>query len=118
MSRPQRPAEGCRLEPLGEGRYSVAGELGLASAAAMLAAGRAAFAGQPRVDVDMSQVARADSAGLAVLIEWTRLARLAGMQITFHALPARLSALARIGGVDQLLPVEGSDPAMSPHAGT
>jgi len=105
MARPLPLADGCRLEPLGEGRYAVAGELGLASAAAMLAAGRAAFAGQPRVDVDLSRVGRADSAGLAVLIEWTRLARLAGTQITFHALPARLSALARIGGVDQLLPV-------------
>jgi phospholipid transport system transporter-binding protein len=107
MSRPQLPADGCRLESLGEGRYSVAGELGLASAAAMLAAGRDAFTGQPRVDVDLSRVERADSAGLAVLIEWARLARLAGMQITFHALPARLSALARIGGVDQLLPIGG-----------
>lgn len=118
MSRPPTPADRCRLEPLGEGRYAVAGELGLTSAAAMLAAGSAAFAGQPRVDVDLSRVGRADSAGLAVLIEWTRLARLAGAQINFRALPARLSALARIGGVDQLLPVEGSDPAMSPHPGT
>jgi len=105
MSRPLLPADGCRLEPLGEGRYAVTGELDLASAAAVLAAGSAAFAGQPRVDVDLSRVGRADSAGLAVLIEWTRAARLAGTQITFHALPARMAALARIGGVDQLLTV-------------
>lgn len=105
MSRLPLRADGCRLEPVAAGRYAVAGELDLASAAAMLAAGRAAFAGQPRVDVDLSRVGRADSAGLAVLIEWTRLARRAGTLITFHALPDRLSALARIGGVDQLLPV-------------
>lgn len=105
MSRPPSRADGCRLEPSGEGRYALSGELDLASAAALLAAGSAAFAGQAEVDVDLSRVGRADSAGLAVLIEWTRLARNAGTRITFHALPARLSAMARIGGVDELLPV-------------
>jgi phospholipid transport system transporter-binding protein len=107
MAQAPRAAGDCRLEKLGDGRYALAGELDLRSAAAVLASGLSAFAGEGRVDVDLSRVERTDSAGLAVLIEWTRAARRAGTEIAFRALPARLSALARIGGVDQILPVAG-----------
>jgi len=98
-------ADGWQLEPRGEGRYVLAGNLGLGSAAAVLASGRAAFSGQPRVEVDLSRVERADSAGLAVLIEWTRQARRDGTEISFRALPDKLLGLARIGGVERILPL-------------
>lgn len=97
--------QACRLEAREAGRWAVCGDLGLETAAGMLARGAAAFAGQPRVEVDLSGVTDADSAGLAVLIEWARGARQSGRSITFHALPARLAELARIGGVAELLPI-------------
>jgi phospholipid transport system transporter-binding protein len=97
---------GCRLETRGEGRYALVGDFGLESAAAVLQRGVTAFRGQPRAEVDLSGVSDADSAGLAVLIEWTRAAREEGRDIVFHGMPRRLAEIARIGGVDQLLPLD------------
>jgi phospholipid transport system transporter-binding protein len=99
----QRPA--CRLEQQDPGHWRVSGELDLETAAGMLSAGTAAFAGVPRAEVDLSGVTDADSAGLAVLIEWVRGACASGRSISFRGLPPRLAELARIGGVADLLPV-------------
>ena len=95
------------LAPAGEGRYRVAGVMRLDTAADLLALGVAAFAAQAAVAVDLSEVSDADSAGLAVLIEWTRQARLQGRRIEFSGMPPRLAGMARIGGVQELLPLRG-----------
>ncbi len=92
-----RAAEPCH--------WTVSGDLDLETAAAILSAGAAAFAGAPRAEVDLSGVTDADSAGLAVLIEWVREACASGRSIAFRGLPPRLAELARIGGVADLLPV-------------
>jgi phospholipid transport system transporter-binding protein len=97
----------CSLESVEPGRYALAGDLGIESAPAILARGESEFRGQARVEVDLSGVTDADSAGLAVLIEWTRGARLAGRDLVFHSVPARLAAIAHIGGVRELLPIAG-----------
>ncbi len=95
------------LAPAGEGRYRVSGVMRLDTAADLLSLGVAAFAGQAEVAVDLSEVSDADSAGLAVLIEWTRQARLQGRAIAFSGMPPRLAGMARIGGVTELLPMAG-----------
>jgi phospholipid transport system transporter-binding protein len=99
------PSPDCRLEPREPGHWALSGDLGLETAAGVLARGEAAFAGVQRADVDLSGVTDADSAGLAVLIEWARGARLSGRSITYRSLPPRLAELARIGGVAELLPI-------------
>jgi len=71
----------------------------------MLASGESAFAGVPAAAVDLSGITDADSAGLAVLIEWVRTARQSGRRIEFSGLPPRLAELARIGGVAEILPI-------------
>lgn len=95
----------CRLEQREPGHWAVSGDLGLGTAAAMLASGQSAFAGVQDVAVDLSGITDADSAGLAVLIEWVRAARQSGRSIEFSGLPPRLAGLARIGGVADLLPI-------------
>ena len=61
------------------------------------------FAGESDIEVDLSGVTHADSAGLSLLIEWLRLAKLQGKQLHYVALPVQLSALASISEVDGLL---------------
>lgn len=95
----------CRLEQREPGHWAVSGDFGLETAAAVLASGQSAFSGVPRAAVDLSGITDADSAGLAVLIEWVRAARQSGRRIEFMGLPPRLAELARIGGVADLLPV-------------
>ena len=95
----------CRLEQREPGHWTVSGDLGLETAAALLASGQSVFSAVPAATVDLSGVTDADSAGLAVLIEWVRAARQSGRSIEFSGLPPRLAELARIGGVAELLPI-------------
>ena len=66
------------LAAAGPGRFELSGDVGFADAARLLASGDAAFAGLERVEVDLARVARVDSAGLALLLEWSLAARAAG----------------------------------------
>ncbi len=53
--------------------------------------------------VDLSEVAAADSAGLALLIDWLACARSAGKQLSYVRVPAALMALAQLSDVAPLL---------------
>ncbi len=93
----------ARLEARGDGRYSVHGGLVLETVVALLEAGAREFAREPATEIDLAAVSDADSAGLALLLEWLRQAQSAGRRLTYRAVPARLDAIARIGGVRELL---------------
>lgn len=94
---------GARLESRGGGHYAVHGGLVLETVVGLLAASEREFAREPAVEVDLAAVTDADSAGLALLLEWLRQSRGAGRQIAYRGIPERLSAMARIGGVHELL---------------
>jgi phospholipid transport system transporter-binding protein len=55
------------------------------------------------LDVDLGGVGESDSAGLALLIEWLRLARQGEKTIRFANVPAQIEALARISEVEDLI---------------
>jgi len=57
--------------------------------------------------VDLQQVSRVDSAGLALLIHLLRLAKQQGKSIRFLNAPKQLLAVAKFNGVDTLLAIEG-----------
>jgi len=96
------------LEAQGEGRFALAGDLVFENAARALEAGDAAFAGQPRVEIDLAGVGRVDSAGLALLLEWAVAARAAGGSVRYRNLPAGAVALAGISDVSELLDATAS----------
>lgn len=98
------PAPRLRVDTTAGGRLVLTGPLRLETAARALAEGSAALAGRASAELDLSGITDADSAGLAVLIEWMRLARAEGRTVSFHGAPERLRSLARIGGVEPLLP--------------
>lgn len=56
--------------------------------------------------VDLSDVERADSAGLAWLINAIRDAKLNGVSMTLRKMPEKLKKLAKISDADSFLPVE------------
>lgn len=91
------------LAAAGPGRFELAGDVGFADAARLLAAGDAAFAGHERVDVDLGRVARVDSAGLALLLEWSLAARDAGRVLRYLNIPPAVASLAGISDVAELL---------------
>lgn len=59
-----------------------------------------------RLVIDLSQVSEVDSASVSLLMEWQRQAKIHMREITFQHLPANLTALAEVYGVEALIPVE------------
>jgi phospholipid transport system transporter-binding protein len=55
-----------------------------------------------KVTIDMRGVTLADSAGLALLIEWLQLARFAQREIVFTNMPDQMRDLIRVNGLTQV----------------
>lgn len=55
------------------------------------------------LELDCSGVSAADSAGLAVLVDWLAWARHAGRTLHLRGVPAKLIDIARISELDTLL---------------
>lgn len=85
--------------------FAPAGELTMVSAPAVLEDGRRlARAGD--LVVDFADVTVADSAALALLLDWMRCARAAGNRLVVRNLPAAMASLAGLYDIDALLPLE------------
>jgi len=91
------------LEALGNGRFRVSGVLDAGTTPALLSESRERFAAEKTIDVDFAPVTESDSAGLALLIEWMRIARRQGQKLRFSNVPPQVAALARISEVEDLL---------------
>ena len=107
MARPHPVADGAStpgvLAAAGPGRFELSGNVGFADAARLLAEGDAAYAGLERAEVDLAGVAQVDSAGLALLLEWSLAARTAGRALRYRNIPPALASLAGISDVAELL---------------
>src|SRR5262245_50864698 len=84
------------------GRVVVAGELTFATAREARQLGLLVLQGSSadRIVVDCGGVTRADSAGLAVLLDWLAWGRRRSHPLTLENLPDALLAIARISEVD------------------
>ncbi len=87
------------------GRISVGSPLTFATARRVYEAGVASFIsdGSAVLIVDCAGVSQADSAGLAVLLEWRRWTHLQGKHLQFANLPPQIKSLARLSEVSELL---------------
>jgi len=86
------------------GRIVVSGPVTLANAARVLDEGRQHLAEGART-VDLGEVTELDSTLLALALAWLRDARAAKREIAFANLPEALQTLARLYGVEDLLPL-------------
>jgi phospholipid transport system transporter-binding protein len=87
------------------GRVTVSGELTFGTAREARQVGLLVLDGSraERIVVDCSAVTRADSAGLAVLLDWLAWGLRRSRAVSLENLPAPLVAIARISEVDGLL---------------
>ena len=60
-------------------------------------------AGAGAVVVDLGQVTRADSAGLALLVEWAHRAQAVNRRIEFRNLPEQMRHLIEVSGLTRVL---------------
>lgn len=93
----------ARFVDNGNGNWSLEGELGVASVAALLARTAPALKGSGDIEVDLGGVTRADSAGLALLVELMRASSRKGRRIAFNRVPAQLLSIARVCGIETIL---------------
>ena len=91
------------------GHVTVTGELTFATAREARQAGVLVLEGSRavRIVVDCAAGTRADSAGLAVLLDWLAWGRRKSRAVSLINLPASLVAIAKISEVDELLTAAG-----------
>ncbi|ALP54578.1 hypothetical protein Tel_16255 [Candidatus Tenderia electrophaga] len=95
-----------QLKRQAPGAFSLGGELSFATVPDLVGAGARLFDDAAEVEVDLAEVGRSDSAGLALLVSWMRLARRHDKRLSFHQVPEQLVGLAKVSGVAQLLALE------------
>ena len=95
--------ETIEVKSLGEGRFELHGPLTFATANSALDQSRESFAAYDRLMVDLAGVEQADSAGLALLLEWVNWARHYVREIHFEHIPQQILAIAEISEVTELL---------------
>jgi phospholipid transport system transporter-binding protein len=88
-----------------QGRVTVSGELTFATARDARHVGILVLesSSAQSIVIDCSGVTRADSAGLAVLLDWLAWGRRKSRALSLQNLPASLVAIARISELDGLL---------------
>lgn len=91
------------IEDLGDGRFAVSGDMNFETAEKILKATESAFEDHTQLEIDLSEVADTDSAGLALLLEWVTWANHSVREISFANIPKRLLAIARTTEVEPLL---------------
>jgi phospholipid transport system transporter-binding protein len=82
---------------------SIQGALTFDTVPDWFARGSGWFSGDNELIIDLSGVTRADSAGLALLIEWLRLSRSAKRPLRFTNIPDQVLTLTRINGLQDAL---------------
>jgi phospholipid transport system transporter-binding protein len=98
-----RIAQAFEIKPE-EGRFLLAGELSFATAPQALQRTTHLFKRATGDQVfDLARVERADSAGVALLLEWQRRADQNGVKLCYVNLPEQLQAIMRVAGVDKML---------------
>lgn len=87
----------------GDGHFSLVGEMSFETAERILQASEEPFESHTQLEVDLSGVTLADSAGLALLLEWVTWANHTVREIRFLEMPERILAIAKTTEVDSLL---------------
>lgn len=94
-----------QLKELDTGEIEVSGTLGFTDVTALLKSSLGFFDGQAALVFDLEQVEKTDSAGLALLLEWMVLAQQSGQSIAFKEIPKQMLEIARVSGLEEILPV-------------
>jgi phospholipid transport system transporter-binding protein len=91
------------ISQVADGRFELTGAMSFETADRILRASERLFRGHARLCIDFAGVDDADSAGLALLIEWKARARRDGGEIHYSGLPQSILAIAKTAEVDHLL---------------
>ena len=91
------------LKDRGDGRFLLSGEMTFQTCGRILRDSESPFEQHTRIEVDLAEVTRTDSAGLALLLEWITWANHTVREIRFQNVPKRIDAIAKVTEVEELL---------------
>jgi len=94
-----------RLKRLDAGRVEVLGALGFAEVAEVLKNSKEFFNGKEGLIFNLKGVDKADSSGLSLVVEWMAMAKGSGQTIAFQDIPEQMLEIARLSGLDAVLPI-------------
>lgn len=100
---PEAVASGVEFRDMGGGRFEILGELSFQTAATALEKSKAVFSKHSIIEIDLAGVTRADSAGLALMLEWVNRARNNAHDLRFTNIPAQIISIAQISEVEDML---------------
>lgn len=98
--------EQCKLEWTGETSARISGALTFDSVPALFREVAQRAQGAPQA-LDLRNVCAADSAGLALLLEWQSALRKLGRELSVSGAPEGLLQLARLAEADRILALSG-----------
>ena len=94
------------LEKISDHEYALSGELTMKNVPQVALETAPMIAGMSgEVSIDLSRISRADSAGLALLIDWLRIARREKVTLRFERLPDQLMQIAQVCELHSILPI-------------
>jgi len=89
-------------------RFHIEGEMTFATARQLLSESEPFFRKPQDLEIDLARVGAADSAGLALLLEWKARASAAGVNLAVTGLPEAMQAIAHLCRIEPLLLDEAS----------
>ena len=92
------------LEILGHGRFSLYGHADVTNVGRLLADGREQFIGLDEITVDLELADCCNTAGLALLMEWSTWCQSCGIKLTYEKPHEDLLEIVRINDVEEVLP--------------
>jgi phospholipid transport system transporter-binding protein len=102
-------ADSARLISKGTGFWELSGALTFDTVPSLVGEGKKVVDGA-HVVVDLKGVTQSDSAGLALLIEWTVLASKQNLKICYIHVPAQIKSIASVSGLDDVLSLDKREP--------
>jgi phospholipid transport system transporter-binding protein len=102
-AQPTSGAPAFEFAVLGGGRFAINGVLGFATVTEILERSKELFDDHPVIKIDFSGVTKADSAGLALLLEWINWAKHYQREVRYFNVPKQVQAIAHISEVEDLL---------------
>ena len=97
----------AQLEKVSSGHYILKGQLNFQTVPELWNDNKLSLFedGNGSLDIDLSQLERSDSSGLAILVEWYREAQQRDKTITFLNLPTQMYDIAKVSGLNEILPL-------------
>ncbi len=91
------------IRSLGNGAFELSGDLTFETVQENFEMGKKLFSDYSHLILDLTDVTRGDSAGLALLIEWLRFAKQQKKSLKFTHLPRQLLMIAKVSSLDILI---------------